>query len=433
MEKLIAQIQGLSTNDDNDLKQLKNTLIKSEETMFKHISSIDDALSVLDPYQHSLGWLYLLSVKALGKTDPFIFIPQLCRFLNNFNAKQVRMDPKKFRFLCQKLTDICCENKIPHAAVKALRSAVTKFAPREQLTPQHAMFALCCLLSKLYTAAQSVLDIDVIDVDPELTAVETKDLRLYFYYGGMLYVGLKKFHRALEFFKNVISAPAIIPSQIMVEAYKKYILVSLIISGQIQPLPRYTSTTLLRHLRHTCTAYENLANAHATHSLDDVQKCVASHQEQFVKEGNWGLVKQSTKSLIRRNIQRLTLTYLTLSLQDIAENVKLKSTSEVEQLILRMIENGEIFAALNQKAGMAIFKDNPEAYNTAEALEYLDKQIKNTIVLTGKIERLDELITATPTYLQKAMSTERTAGTRFSAGELEEGFDLEHAHAGFRG
>jgi len=51
---------------------------------------------------------------------------------------------------------------------------------------------------------------------------------------------------------------------------------------------------------------------------------------------------------------------------------------------------------------MAIFKDNPEAYNTAEALEYLDKQIKNTIVLTGKIERLDELITATPTYLQKA-------------------------------
>jgi hypothetical protein len=60
MDKIIATIQGLSTNDENDLKQLKNTLINYEETFFKHMSSLDDALSVLDPHQHSLGWLYLL-------------------------------------------------------------------------------------------------------------------------------------------------------------------------------------------------------------------------------------------------------------------------------------------------------------------------------------------------------------------------------------
>jgi DNA-directed RNA polymerase alpha subunit len=60
MDKLIATIQGLSTNDENDLKQLKTTLIKSEETIFKHMSSLDDALSMLDPNQHSLGWLYFL-------------------------------------------------------------------------------------------------------------------------------------------------------------------------------------------------------------------------------------------------------------------------------------------------------------------------------------------------------------------------------------
>jgi hypothetical protein len=50
---------------------------------------------------------------------------------------------------------------------------------------------------------------------------------------------------------------------------------------------------------------------------------------------------------------------------------------------------------------MAIFKENPEAYNTTKALEYLDKQIKNTIALTGKIERVDELISTTPLYIQK--------------------------------
>jgi hypothetical protein len=60
MDKLVAAIQGLSTTDENDLKQLKNTLAKSEDVLFKSLPSLDEALSVLDPNGHTLGWLYIL-------------------------------------------------------------------------------------------------------------------------------------------------------------------------------------------------------------------------------------------------------------------------------------------------------------------------------------------------------------------------------------
>ncbi len=50
-----------------------------------------------------------------------------------------------------------------------------------------------------------------------------------------------------------------------------------------------------------------------------------------------GLVRQVSASLVKRNIQRLTHTYLTLSLGDIAEHVGLASAPEAELYVLRCV------------------------------------------------------------------------------------------------
>jgi COP9 signalosome complex subunit 3 len=110
---------------------------------------------------------------------------------------------------------------------------------------------------------------------------------------------------------------------------------------QTGQLPRYTSSGLQRHFRHACAPYEELATSFQTRSLADVNKCIEQNREAYVKDGNWGLVKQATKALIRKNIQRLTQTYLTLSLQDIADNVKLKNKEEAEKILLRMVSHSK--------------------------------------------------------------------------------------------
>jgi COP9 signalosome complex subunit 3 len=48
-----------------------------------------------------------------------------------------------------------------------------------------------------------------------------------------------------------------------------------------------------------------------------------------------GLVKQVVSGLARRNIQRLTQTYMTLSLTDIAQLVGLASAQEAELQVIR--------------------------------------------------------------------------------------------------
>jgi COP9 signalosome complex subunit 3 len=74
----------------------------------------------------------------------------------------------------------------------------------ESLTPIHCDFLQVCLISKCYSIAQPILDEEIFDVNPEATAVTSRDMLLYYYYGGLIYTGLKDYKKALAFFRQVI-------------------------------------------------------------------------------------------------------------------------------------------------------------------------------------------------------------------------------------
>lgn len=50
-----------------------------------------------------------------------------------------------------------------------------------------------------------------------------------------------------------------------------------------------------------------------------------------------GLVKQVSDAFYKKNIQRLTKTFLTLSLSDVANRVRLPGPKEAEEYILHMV------------------------------------------------------------------------------------------------
>lgn len=61
-----------------------------------------------------------------------------------------------------------------------------------------------------------------------------RDQSRYFLYGGMIYMALKEWNKASHFLELVMSMPSLGPiSMIMVEAYKKWVLVGLIEAGKV--------------------------------------------------------------------------------------------------------------------------------------------------------------------------------------------------------
>ena len=123
----------------------------------------------------------------------------------------------------------------------------------------------------------------------------------------------------------------------MVEAFKKYVLVSLLAQGKYTGLSKQTSGFVQRGVKKCCNPYIEFANAFATHEMEKVVKVATQYEATFRKENNFGLVKQCIQALARSNIQRLTQTYLTLSLADIAKAVNLQSPKEAEQYLFKMV------------------------------------------------------------------------------------------------
>jgi COP9 signalosome complex subunit 3 len=222
-----------------------------------------------------------------------------------------------------------------------------------QLLSIHSDLYQLCLLCQWFEPALTYLDTDIIDINRENGKFDVKYLLLAYYYGGMIYACIKQFDRAANFFENVITVPASATSAIVLEAYKKYVLVKLI-AGSIPntQLPTYTSRSVTQTIKSLCGAqYTELFHIFNNGTLTQFDEFVNRHREQYARDRNLGLIKQTRNAFICNSIQQLTKTFLTVSLKDLANRVQLQSTNEAEKYLIDMIENEQIFASINKKDG----------------------------------------------------------------------------------
>ena len=150
----------------------------------------------------------------------------------------------------------------PEIAIQPIRYAILRLDPSSScFTSSHLVFAHLCLAARAFDSAIPVLDKDIFhfpapsDKNSSLplpcshhetssTYITTgsglsdklvyKNHLKYFLYGAMLYLGVKNWERALLFLEIVIATPTNnTVSMVQVEAYKKYVLVGLLLEGQV--------------------------------------------------------------------------------------------------------------------------------------------------------------------------------------------------------
>ncbi|UXI16363.1 mitogen-activated protein kinase kinase MKK4 [Sarcoptes scabiei] len=217
----------------------------------------------------------------------------------------------------------------------------------------------------------------------------------------MIYSILEQYERAFLFFQNAISITGTAISQISIESYKKYVLISLLLYGKLQPMSKTVVTYLNRSIKPFCVPYNKIVVAYSNDSIDDLQEICLKFFKEFSKDSNIGLVKLVIASLTKVRIKNLTKTFITLSLKDIAIKVNLPSPEAAEKQILQMIENGEIYASINQKDGMVEFSDYSEKYDSLQMYKTIEHQINQCISLNEKLKQLDYEVAINPKYIQK--------------------------------
>ncbi|XP_058120188.1 COP9 signalosome complex subunit 3 [Anopheles ziemanni] len=414
LEHFVNHVRAQSSA--GNFRELAEYLVESSELVTKNGNILDNVLETLDVQQHSLGVLFVLAAKfndSSNVDETENVLRSVREFITLCNGEQVRHAPQVYYELCHHLTNALVKTK-QHIiqGIHVLAQAVEKIRLfNSQLTPIHADLCQLCLCAKVFNPAIRVLDIDITAIaTTDDNNADTKYFLLYYYYGGMIYAAVKNYERALYFFEVAVSTPALAMSHIMLESYKKYILVALILHGKVLPIPKYSSQVITRFMKPLSHAYHDLSTAYNTSSSDEVRNVVNKFRDVFLRDTNMGLVKQVVASLYKKNIQRLTKTFLTLSLADVASRVQLSGPAEAEKYILNMIKSGEIFASINQKDGMVVFKDDPEQYNNQEMFDKVQAEIGSVMELNKQVLKMDEEIMLNPVFVKKSFGNQEDDG-----------------------
>lgn len=222
----------------------------------------------------------------------------------------------------------------------------------------------------------------------------------YWYYAGLVFTGVKRFADAIDAFEQCFAAPAQALSAPAVEAYKKFVLVSLIQRGSTDT-KRSGNPMMMRNLKTACQRYVDFATAFATKDSTALNKAAADNHEAFVKDGNFGLVQQCIESLADRQIRALTQTYLTLNSETLAKGASVKSKDEALRRVVAMVDAGTIVATVNEKEGMVSFGELSEQFDDVRTLNHIDGQIRNAIHWGSLMRHMDDQIASSAEFLQK--------------------------------
>jgi len=406
MDALIQAIKKGAANAD-EFEKLVKKLEANTKIMKKNLGAIDTALATeqVHPVQHTFGYALLLAVKAGSDfKNHNEFIDQARSLLSFGEEEQFRRAAKHVAVVSRKLvTSLALAGDKWLRGVQPLRDAALRLQTEQPnlLTPVHSDFLYVCLKAKMYSYALPVVEVPMYEIDPKTTGLEPLDFLTYFYYAGMIHIGLKQFPKALEAFQLGLTIPSMMLSAVHVECFKKYVLCSLIVHGELQRLPeKTTSHVVSRNVDRICPAYLELSRAYRR-GVEEMYKCLEANQDIFKKDRNLGLVRQTVQACVRNNISRLTKTYVTLSLSDLAAQANLGNPAQAEKILLTMIEEGQIFASINQKDGMISFLEDPEEYDTSGMAQELDQKIQEVIDLSQELQTRDRDLQLNQQYLIK--------------------------------
>ncbi|THG94827.1 hypothetical protein EW026_g6716 [Hermanssonia centrifuga] len=277
-----------------------------------------------------------------------------------------------------------------------LRDLATRYPPTpSHLTTLHPIFLTACVTTRHFATALPILSSPIFNIDTSLSELSYNDNLIYHYAGGVAFGALKRWREAEEFLEICVTAPGQIPAAIQLEALKKLTLVQLILYGKATAPPKYTNPTLIRMLKNT--SYHTLAKAYPQ-TISSLTATVYRDIDIFKAEQNLGLVQQVIQRAPRWLIRRLTLTYLTLGLGDIAKEVGIESEEEVRAVVVSMVESEDINASISVD-GTVTFTTSTAQFSKAE----IDKAVAQAQAQSQLLQELERTMNSSKEYLVKAI------------------------------
>ncbi|KAG2215350.1 hypothetical protein INT46_011720 [Mucor plumbeus] len=384
-----------------------------------------DPLTVLNPITHSLPYLYFIGARsqdATASNGKHLF-EMLRHFIQTFDPEKIQAASGHFSIIGKALLHLAKVLKQPLLPLQSFKIAIERFSSNQHtLTSLHAPFIRACILAKQYRFPLELLNQDIEILDTTKNEINIQSFLEYYYYGAIVYIGNLNYDRALDFLSIAISVPtqkAI--SAIQVAAYKKFVLASLIIDGQVRTLPKYTAQGVEKVCKTQATPYLSLVKAFTETDINMFHDVATKNSAIFESDKHIGLVKQCLQSLRRKIIKELTKVYITVGLNEMADKIGGVTPQELELILIEMINQNQVLATMSiteQNVKMVHFIDQ-EDNNQIN----LEDRIFNIAAINERVSMMNKLEGLNRDFQTKYMTLSANGG-QLASTSYDEDFDI---------
>jgi COP9 signalosome complex subunit 3 len=351
-------------------------------------SSVLDILSVLemsevDAREHQVGYLFLLdhlcasTLKGHSEdtedSDGVLSISR--QFLLSCTSEDYigysELCKRRLVSLCLSLGELCLSLKEPKHGIIPLVAGLNCVLQGEAniITPIHQMIFKLCLASKCYSKGASiVISQPPMVMEPKVYGTSSADVLLYFYYGGMILTGLKRYGEALDMFVSALVTPAFQASVIAINAMKKYIVLSLLVHGEMKQPPPYTPAAVMKLIKTECEEYVDLADKVVNSGA--VEEYVQEKEDLWRADGTFGLIKLVLQGARRRTLANLGDVYTCMPKEKVFDCLSLKLGDDLDREMLKCAED---LAYIDDSSGLVHFSEHkPSSVSTERLLEMVE-------------------------------------------------------------
>lgn len=180
----------------------------------------------------------------------------------------------------------------------------------------------------------------------------------YFLLGAICYIATEQWKKAQAFLEVVLVHPTNgnAVSLIMVDAYKKWLLVGLLIDGKGASTPKAMSGNAGKSMRALAKPYDCVVDAFRSHKEERLRGEIQEGLEEWNKDGNYGLMREVYNSLRKFQVIRLSQTFAALSVEEVATRTSTTPQDAQETFVYlnTLIANGDLRARImpSQKGGL---------------------------------------------------------------------------------
>eukprot|EP00656_Telonema_subtile_P056169 TRINITY_DN8915_c0_g2_i2.p1 TRINITY_DN8915_c0_g2~~TRINITY_DN8915_c0_g2_i2.p1 ORF type:complete len:380 (+),score=135.93 TRINITY_DN8915_c0_g2_i2:131-1270(+) len=334
-------------------------------------------------------------------------------FLNNCRAELATDDSLRegtwsaLGQVCDKFAYVAIRLKRPAAAIGPLSTCVelVRCGVSTQLTAAHPALVQVCLVSKLYHAALPFVESPAISQASKTTGCRPKDLLIYLYYAGRVYLGTKQFSKAHSLFLRALAMPAECAHAAHWQCRQKVIFTSLLVTGDAPEVNMYSSG-VASSFDKACAVYRDLIAAFVDFDAAKFDTELAKLNDKLVKGRNNGLARQCAAALKRRCVARLAQVHASAPLAQVKEEAGLATDEAAEALLLQMVSSGELLAKLSHKDNVVTFPTRSQEFSSLQSAAQLKQCLHRQFALLGGIQELSADIQQEPQFIVASLTTE---------------------------